>query len=358
METVRDFLGDFGNLVQGVVVVLLVAAALGTLSRILRANSTSVVGNKFRNQLVMVTASFAGVIAVILGLPLDRAMQGQLLTLIGILLSAAIALSGSTLLSNAMAGIMLKMVRNFRSGDFVQTGDHFGRVTERGLFHTEIQTADRDLVTLPNLMLATSAVRVIRSSGTIVSATVSLGYDVPHAQVESLLTRAVEDIGLTEPFVQITDLGDFSVTYRAAGLLTETKQLIAFRSRLRTAMLDTLHHAGVEIVSPDFANARVFQTSEKFIPRPTARTDAQVKDAAPVDVVFDKAEEAESLGRLQEKFAERDEELQEVQRLLKEAAGEEEKAALQTRIERLEKTRAALEKAIAAAAEREEKKEP
>jgi len=32
-------------------------------------------------------------------------------------------------------------------------GDYFGRVTERGLFHVEIQTEDRDLATLPNMFL-------------------------------------------------------------------------------------------------------------------------------------------------------------------------------------------------------------
>ena len=43
----------------------------------------------------------------------------------------------------------------------------FGRVTERGLFHTEIQTEDRDLVTLPNLYLVTNPVKVVRTFLTV-----------------------------------------------------------------------------------------------------------------------------------------------------------------------------------------------
>jgi small conductance mechanosensitive channel len=355
MEAVREFLGDFGNLVQAAVVIIVVAALLGTLNRVLKGGQTTTTGNKFRNQLVMFIATFGGIILIILGMPLPDAVRGQLLTLIGILLSAAVALGGSTLLSNAMAGIMLKMVRNFRSGDFIQTGDHFGRVTERGLFHTEIQTADRDLITLPNLLLATSAVRVIRTSGTIVSATLSLGYDVHHDKIENLLTEAVEKIGLTEPFVQILDLGDYSVTYRAAGLLTETKQLIAYRSRLRGAMLDCLHEAGVEIVSPEFTNARVYQAADQFIPRTPTRKDPEVKDAAPVDVVFDKAEEAESKERLQAKLRDREAELEEVRKQLKETSDPEQQKRLETRIASMERTQEALQKAIAAAAEREKK---
>ena len=63
----------------------------------------------------------------------------------------------------------LRAVRNFRMGDFIRVAEHFGRVSERGLFHTEIQTENRDLTTLPNLFLVTHPVTTIRTSGTIVS---------------------------------------------------------------------------------------------------------------------------------------------------------------------------------------------
>ena len=53
---------------------------------------------------------------------------------------------------------------------------------------------------------------------------------------------------LQEPFVQVVDLGDFSVTYRVAGLLTEVKQIISARSKLRRMMLDSLHDGGVDLV--------------------------------------------------------------------------------------------------------------
>ena len=52
------------------------------------------------------------------------------------------------------------------TGDFISAGDQFGRVTERGLFHTEIQTETRDLTTVPNLFLVTHPVTTVRSSGT------------------------------------------------------------------------------------------------------------------------------------------------------------------------------------------------
>ena len=354
MDSFRQLWQDFGFLIRGTLVVMVVAFALGALSKIFKTTSENVSGKKFRNQVVMSLATFVGILAIILGLPLDKNTQSQLLTLIGIILSATIALSGSTILSNAMAGIMLKTVRNFRSGDFISTGEYIGRVTERGLFHTEIQTPDRDLTTLPNLLLATQAVTVLRLSGTIVSATVSLGYDVHHSKIEELLIRAAQNIELDEPFVQILELGDFTVTYRAAGLLKDSKQVLTYRSRLRGSILDSLHEAGVEILSPDFTSARVYPPTQDFIPVSTpVPTTTVIQDAAPVDVVFDKAEDAESLSRLREKYKERDQELKECKKQLKEVSSEEEKQPLEARIAVLEKMKAALETAIQAAENRD-----
>lgn len=93
-------------------------------------------------------------------------------------------------------------------------GEHFGRVSKRGLFHTEIQTEDRDLITLPNLYLVSHPVTTVRNSGTIISSTVSLGYDVPRGRIEASLLRAAQNAGLQDPFVRIFELGDFSVSYR------------------------------------------------------------------------------------------------------------------------------------------------
>ena len=186
---------------------------------------------------------------------LSETATGQLLSLIGILLSAAIALSSTTLIGNAMAGLMPRSVKSFHLGDFVRIGDHFGRVTEHGLFHVEIQTEDRDLTTLPNLYMVTNPVKVTLSSGTIVSAEVSLGYDIPNGKVEDCLKDAASNAGLSDPFVLITDLGDFSVSYRISGMLTEVRHLISVQSRLRRMMLDGLHRsaitiAGFEPISP------------------------------------------------------------------------------------------------------------
>jgi small conductance mechanosensitive channel len=298
-DRILSFFGGLGTGVFALVPTVLVIIVLTIVHRALNRQAQRTSGLRFRNQLIMAGVSFVGVLVVIVVLPVDAGVRGQLLTLVGIIISVTISLSSSTFLGNAMAGIMLKSTRNFRSGDFLQVGDHVGRVTERGLFHTEIQTPTRDLTTLPNLFLATSPVTVMRASGTIVDATVSLGYDVPHGRIEDLLVKAAEACELKDAFVQITDLGDYSVTYRVAGLLEDTKRLLTFRSRLRRAVLDSLHGDGIEIVSPAFLNLRDYAEGRRFLARP-ARNGVSPEGAdADVDVVFDKAEEAESLENLQ-----------------------------------------------------------
>ena len=206
---------------------------------------------QFRFQLIMLALTMAGGLAVIIALPIDDVLRGQLLSLVGILLSAAIALSSTTFIGNILAGIMLKVVRSARPGDFVTIGDLTGRVTEMDLLHTQVQTEFRDLVTVPNLFMVTQPLHVVRASGTIIHAEVSLGYDVHHGRVSEVLLAALKDA-----FVQVRELGDFAVSYRVAGLLEDVQSLISARSDLRRAVLDALHAADIEIVSPSFMNTR------------------------------------------------------------------------------------------------------
>ncbi len=304
-------------------------------------------GHQFRNQMIMILLTATGVLVVILVVPMGDAMRGQVLSLIGILLSAAIALSSTTVLGNAMAGVMTRAIRNFRLGDFVRCGEHFGRVSERGLFHTEIQTEDRELTTIPNLYLVTHPVTTIRKSGTVVSTCVSLGYDVQRTGIEKLLLEAARDADLSDPFVQVMELGDFSVTYRVAGILTEVKQLLTARSSLRKRVLDSLHGGGVEIVSPTFMNTRALSADAVVLPKRSRQAPPLEPETAPEDVVFDKAEEAESLESLRQAHAEVIESIKAGENRVKETAegADREKVKRELSAQQLRKQR--LEKIIA-----------
>ncbi|RNI13771.1 hypothetical protein EFE42_06545 [Methanohalophilus sp. RSK] len=102
-------------------------------------------------------------------------------------------------------------------GDYIRSGDIFGRVTDKTILYTRIQSEDRDLITVPNLKLMSNPLITIRSSGTIISTNVSLAYDICRQDIETALLKAADEAGLEDSFVHVLELGDFSVTYKVGG---------------------------------------------------------------------------------------------------------------------------------------------
>ena len=250
-------------------------------------------------QLTSVAVVVLANIALVLALPFETDTRGQLLSLFGLVLTAVIALSSTTFVSNAMAGFMLRAVSGFHVGDFIRIGDSFGRVTERGLLHTEIQSEDRDLITLPNLYVITNPVRVVRRSGTLISATVSLGYDVHRARAADALKDAAQRASLSESFVRVQTLGDFSITYQVSAFLDDVGNLISKRSELNAHVLDALHEAGIEIVSPNFMNQRQLDPTAHVTPRRYI-TQQQESTASPEAIMFDKADLASRIHAIEQ----------------------------------------------------------
>ena len=133
------------------------------------------------------------------------------------------------------------------------------------------------------------------------------------------------------------ELGDFSVTYRVAGLLSDVKNLISARSRLRAAAMDALHRGGVEIVSPTFMNTRAFEVGKQFIPKPTGIVKAEEAEATKAEqLAFDKADEAESQEIMLLSHDKIVNEISKVEELIKESEDEAEKARLERRRARLD----------------------
>lgn len=308
--------------------------------------------SRLTRQGVIIILSIFAIIFVLLNIPMPTETRGQILSLLGILLTGVIAFSSSSFISNIMGGLMLRFIRSFRTGDFLSVNDQFGRVTEIGLMHTEIQTEDRDLITFPNLYLITNPVKVVRASGTIISATLSLGYEYEHNNIEDLLKKAAIQSGLEEPFVRIIEIGDFSVSYRIAGMLKEVKLLLTARSNLRKQVLDTLHGAGIEIVSPNFMNQRPLKDGELIIPKNPQKESTIEKEDSPENIIFDKAEEAESKVNLKLKHEEISVSIQEKKKSLK-SVEKEEKSRIESEIEKLTQQLERLEKEMEIAAEKE-----
>ena len=286
----QDLIQHAINLAPAVLTLIVVTLLLALMNYLMRRNQAGEL--PVVRQVILLLSTAAGILLVIFVLPISETSRGQILSLLGIVITAVIALSSTTFVANIMAGLMLRAVNSFHPGDFILCQDMFGRVTERGLFHTEIQTEDRDPATVPNLFLVTNPVTVVHDSGTIISATLSLGYDLSHRHVEELLIQAAEDAGLSDAFVLVGELGDFSVSYRVGGFFDDVSKLLTAKSNLRKKILSVLHKNGVEIVSPNFMNQRVLPEGLQMIPKGYLEDTPASEGTSAEEIIFDKADSA------------------------------------------------------------------
>ncbi len=252
---------------------------------------------KLPRQLLLLALTLAAIVVLIMAAPLAESTRNQVLSLLGIVISAVIAFASTSFVTNFMAAVMLRVTRPFKVGDFITVNQYFGKVTERGLFDTEIQTENRELIAIPNATFINQPVTVARSSGVIISTNISLGYDVSHARLEPLMIKAADDAGLTDPFVLVTQLGDFSISYRVCGLLKDVDGILTARSRLNRCLLDTLHSERIEVVSPTVTRHITHAADHLILPEDDVRpvTSAVENSVTAEEIVFDKARDIAAL---------------------------------------------------------------
>ncbi|MCF2946810.1 mechanosensitive ion channel [Paraglaciecola aquimarina] len=302
-------------------IVLVISIGLLAMSHWYLISTRPELGNegKFSRQLILLFLTIICILAVVIVLPIEASFRNQIIGLIGILLSGMIAFSSTSIIANLMAGVLLRITKPFRTGDFVKVGEFFGRVSERGLFETEIQNESRELIAIPNTYLVNNPVSTVRSSGAIVSASLSLGYDVHHSEVETILIKAAGESGLEDPFVNILELGNYSITYRVSGVLNEVKGLITARSNLFRAILDELHGQDIEIMSPTFMSQRRVAEDEKMIPTSSKVKTNKVTVVAE-EIIFDKAEQAAQTEGAKQELSD---DIKDLEIQLKDASGDE-----------------------------------
>lgn len=292
LNTLKSFTGALA-------VVIVVVLLLYLNAWVFRRANTGRSMVKMLRRTIAILLVFIGSLVLILSLPIDRELKGQILSFLGIIISAGIALSSTTLLGNLIAGIMNNSMKRFRNGDLIHIGELQGRVTKKSIFHTEIQLEDSNFVTIPNLYIASNPVKLTRKSNTVISASVSLGYDVPRGTIEEALKQAALDTGLNDPYVYIMELGDYSVVYRIHGFLEDSGKFFSTSSLLKGKVMDRLHESRIEIVSPSFMNQRRVD-EEKFIPARESKKEPPKEEKSPEEMIFDKAIESEAIEKKKE----------------------------------------------------------
>lgn len=281
-------------------------------------------------QLILLLCSVIAIVVIILALPVSESSRNQVLALLGIVLSGLIAFSSASIVGNLMAGLVIRFNRPFRTGDYIICEHISGRVTEKGILDTEIQTEQRTLFSVANSFLINHPVEVVRSSGTLITTELSLGYDVHHEVVSTHLKEAAIATGLSDAFTHVTQLNDFSVSYKVFGFLEDTKSILTTRSKLLRNILDILHANEIEILSPNFIAQRPTAAEAKYMAKLKVAKKAHLtEETNQEDIAFDKAEEAE---KQEHKLSLAQSKLASLQEALK-SADESQKQALKDDIE-------------------------
>jgi small-conductance mechanosensitive channel len=281
---------------------------------------------------------FIGALVFILALPIPDSLKGQVLTFLGIIISAGIALSSTTILGNLIAGLMNNSMKRFRNGELIKIGDLQGRITRKSIFRIEIQLEDSNFVSIPNLYIANNPVKLTRKTNTVVSATVSLGYDVPRRKIEEALKDAAIATGLKDPYVYIMNLGDFSVTYKISGFLDDSGKYFTTSSNLNGRVMDKLHEKKIEIVSPTFMNQRRADEFQ-FIPEQEKEKPSAEKESSPEDLIFDEAIKSGMMEKKKDFLVEIEKKIELLKKQVKESKDQQEADSAKRSITRYENLR-------------------
>jgi len=128
-------------------------------------------------------------------------------------LAIGLALQGS--LSNFSSGVMLHLFHPFRVGDYIETGEFSGTVTDLGVFATRLDTLDNVRVVIPNTYIAERPLENWTANGSRrldLAIEIAIDADLPAARVaiEAELRREPRVSPEPPPFVGVADFGDTS----------------------------------------------------------------------------------------------------------------------------------------------------
>ena len=127
-----------------------------------------------------------------------------------------LALQGS--LSNFAGGFIILLLRPFKVGDYIQTGQFEGTVEQIGVFYTSLTTIDNKVVLIPNGSLSNgSLVNYSAKDTRRVDLVFAVSYESDILKVRGILKDIVQQQRLVldypEPFVGLLEQADSSLNF-------------------------------------------------------------------------------------------------------------------------------------------------
>lgn len=213
---------------------------------------------------------FAGLFVALKVVNLGKSVTGLLAGagISGLILG--LALQGT--LSNTISGVVLSFRRNVKVGDWIETMDFKGEITEIALNYTVLKEADNNLVVIPNkTMLESPLKNYSLTSGIRITLSGGVAYDSSLDQVEQIAMKTMQDLSNMielgrEPEFFFTEFGESSINFLCRFWIKggNGQAKLKARSQLIRNLKAGFDKEGIEIPYPirtlEFKNQDTFST--------------------------------------------------------------------------------------------------
>ena len=193
------------------------------------------------------------IVTVLIALQMFGVQTATILALLsGVALAIGLAVQGT--LSNVAAGVMLLVLRPLKVGEWVFAAGTSGSVSRVGLFRTDLITLANVLVSVPNTAVFEGSIenytrlgrrRMIAVVGVAYDSDIDKAIEVLRGVVSS--NKAWEE--QPEPYVYVSNLGDFSVDL-TVWAWADGKKYWDAQAAFRLEAKKALDEAGIEIPYP------------------------------------------------------------------------------------------------------------
>ena len=180
--------------------------------------------------------------------------------------------SAQSIIADFVSGFILMYTKSLNKNEWIEVGDTIGVIKQQNLLFHKIKTPKNFLKTIPNSVILNSCTTNLSKSSQdfklILHVPVGLGYDLPRDIVETVLivsafktNNVVKNLQKYLPFVLITNLGDFAVTYDLNVYIDDPKHISQIYSDLYKNIQDECESRNIEILSPNYVTMRFDEES-------------------------------------------------------------------------------------------------
>jgi small-conductance mechanosensitive channel len=171
-------------------------------------------------------------------------------------LTAVVGLALQTTIANVASGLGLQLDRTLRRGEWIEVGDHVGKILEIGWRATRVHTKTGDTIFVPNGELVSKDVRSFGRSSGAHRLTVRIGFHYRHAphEVRHVVIDAIRDapgvLARPAPECGPVEFGDSAVVYELRYWIGDFARDSTIDEEVRARIWYAAREAGLEFPFP------------------------------------------------------------------------------------------------------------